>query len=257
MSAGPLVLATTRSYAEALVRRGTAEEIGEPYYRVDLAKFLALAQEGLRWADLDVPEGPGSSAPITVHAPDVCSSNLGAAYLGLLATAGNGGLAPTGAQAWEVARSVRPLLEPGGPGSRRTDLLLPSPQYPVMVVEERDYLGDQSRIRASTGEVDRDLVLLYPTPGLLREVEVLPLTAETGRLTSVFVADPNLRRRAAELGYRAPLREDDELRNVLEQRGIPVVPELSALPDEVPLPEPEAMRTLTQAVGDCEGRGGR
>jgi hypothetical protein len=246
----PLVLATYRPYAEALVHAGAAVRTGPGsgpgtgtgsgpgsgpglYYSLDMHAFLRLTEGGKKWSDIGLRTstyGFTSRNVVLAHTSDTCESNSADSYLALVAYTLAGGEMPTGpGEADALARRAASVLRAqGGPGSdlfsayvtdegRRT--------APVAVVYEHQYLDYQARYRATHPSVDTDRVLLYPREQVMSRPHFIALDPAADRLGRLLVTDPALRRREAELGYRVTGGGDSggaEFADALAREGVPV-----------------------------------
>ncbi|MFD5322095.1 hypothetical protein [Streptomyces sp. NPDC127098] len=265
--ATPIVLATFRPYAEALVSAGSASR--QPpadgqgptlYYEVDMAAFLDHTEQDRSWTDLGVEEhGATNDNVVLAQTADVCDSNSAGAYLALVAFTRNGRRVPwTEAEAQRVAEEIRPLLRRQGMGIGDRLRLYTAPDgelmAPVVVLYENQFLAYQADYRERTGELDDERVLLYPDSWSLSQPQFIAFTPEGDRLHRLILNDPALRRRAMELGYR-PLDPTIEATDgpsweqVLTGRGVPVpAPSGStrALPPAVP-----NLERMIEVVGGC------
>lgn len=176
----PIVLATYREYAETLDEAGIAEpqsagtagDSSEPlYYRLDMGKFLQQTKQGKRWDDLGIKKhGVHNGNKILAQTSDVCDSNSGGTYLGLVSFVWHGNDAPGNAKdADRYARDIKELLiEQGLPGSERAETYLSvdgKSIAPISVIYEHQFLAHQIRYEATHGTPDHGRVLLYPRPG--------------------------------------------------------------------------------------------
>ncbi|GAA1855274.1 hypothetical protein GCM10009751_10150 [Myceligenerans crystallogenes] len=245
----PLVLASFRPYAEALVADGVATpregQDDEPlYYDLDVDKFVELGLEGRTWDDIGfgrTPSGEGRQNGNVVLAQTTGAgrSNSAATYLALVAFVANGDTAPTPGDVAGLGRRIRPLFEGAGlpqPGIRTkyfSDEGLS--QTPVAVIYEHQYFDWQVGQARNEG-LDRERVLLYPDREFITDPELVFLT-ERGKTFAedVLAEDPELRHRMTELGFRvyvdatAGASGTDQLYAYLEQQGVPVPPDPASL----------------------------
>ncbi len=201
----PLVLATYRPYAEELERSGiaVARQGNTLYYDLRFAELVKAMRRGDKWS------GDRNHNPITVHTSSVC----------LLYTLRD-----------RVAEAVTPLIRAAG-------LPLKSPKQtyfaedgqataPISVLYEHQYLQYQANRTRTTGRVDDRRVLLYPDTGLMTEPGFISLNPEGRRLGTLLETDPDLRRRAVELGFRVVAADDvpntPTLAEQLAKAGVPV-----------------------------------
>jgi hypothetical protein len=260
----PMVLASYREYAEALVGRGVATRqasgAGEPlYYTLDTAKFIELGERGETWNSIGI-RGITNGNRVLARTPGVCRSNAGATYLGLVTFVKNGGRAPQSkAEAMALATQLRPLVL--ATGMPEEDLfetyvgLEGKSQGPVVVVYEHQFLEHQIRHEQRTGNPDTSRVLLYPTEEFQTDPEFISLKPGSGdRLASLLESDPALRGRMMELGYRVIDRTDStgtaRLFEFLEEQGI-APPATRTDLTRAELPQLDLLETLIDETGRC------
>lgn len=267
----PIVLATYRSYAEALVDADVAEAQPNPggrpmYYTLEMTPFVKLTEEGRRWSDIDIRgHGVENSNKILAQTSDICESNSAGTYLGLVAFVDNDNDAPDDEkEAARVAQEIKPLLvEQGLPSSERAETYLsPDGQSiaPISVIYEHQFLAHQIRHRAEKGAPDDERVLLYPSTRFVTEPQLVALTGDGARLGELVSEDPELQHRAMELGFRARNGNSggttgDELAEFLTRRHIPV-PTTSSNDTRAVLPPLPLLEQMIKTVGDCPDRKG-
>jgi hypothetical protein len=230
----PIVLATFRDYAETLRDNGVARPLhGDDslYYELDLNAFIDLTRTGRTWNNLGITRyGPANGNRVLANTPDICASNSGATYLGMVAYAVNGNrVVQTPAEADAVAEKIKPLLTEQGLPSQQIFEVYVGPdgrqRGPIVVVYEHQFFTYQLDRRARSADVDRERVLMYPQHGYLALPQLIAFTPAGNRLGHLITNDPELRGRAAELGFRLYPRHGvesgAELRALLEQQGIP------------------------------------
>ncbi|MET8854381.1 hypothetical protein [Amycolatopsis sp. NPDC004625] len=253
----PLVLATFRDYAEALVKAGVAgpQYTGDKplYYRLETKPLVAHMAAGDRWQNYN----PRLSANrLLVQSPDPCRSYSGAAYVGLVAYATYGHPAATEAEAVEQARGIKPMLDAEG---QHSDDMAPKFFVPegrgfatVAVIYEHQYLAYQNRRLDNGLGLDTDRVLLYPSAQHETAPDLISFSPEGDAIGSLLMSDPALRRRAVELGfhvYSADTAQFD-FAGYLAERRIPE-PATASSDDETWLPKDVPFRRMIDDVGDC------
>ncbi|TDC77375.1 hypothetical protein E1283_07500 [Streptomyces hainanensis] len=267
----PIVLATFRPYAEALVAHGIATPQPTPrgdaplYYELDMDAFLSATERGTRWTDLDIQRyGAANENIVLAHTSDFCASNSAAAYLSLVAFTRNGQKVPDDpAEADTVAADIKPLLVGQGMGSGDRLRSYTSREgeavAPIVVLYENQFLTYQVGEQAQRGAVDEERVLLYPTSRSVSQPQLIALTPEGDRLGRLIVNDPELRRRALELGYQVlePTNgtvDAEQLDGFLADRGIPApwVRETT----QARLPDLTYLERMIGIVGECDPAGG-
>ncbi|MFE4632051.1 hypothetical protein ACFRJ1_01560 [Streptomyces sp. NPDC056773] len=263
----PIVLATYREYAQALTDDGIAtpqpaEGTDRPlYYTLDMRKFLDRIDQGKRWNDLGIQRhGISNANRIVAQTPDVCGSNSAGTYLALVSFTwrGDGPDVPaTDQEATSRARSVKPLMEQGLPAADVFKTYI-SPEgkgiAPVVVAYEHQYLTYQVRYRAEYERLDSERVLLYPSTQFVTQPQFISLNTKGERLGELITTDPELRRRAMELGFRIldPAGEvaGDQLSRFLTERGVPV-PALRTDNTRSTMPRIRYLEQMISIVGDC------
>ncbi|MGW5743623.1 hypothetical protein [Amycolatopsis sp. NPDC003861] len=253
----PLVLATFRDYAEALVAAEVAERrsAGDRplYYSVEMDKLMALVAGRGRWRDY----GPGLSANrLLVQSPDPCRSYSGAAYVGLVAFARYAQPAATEAEAVEQARGIKPMLDAEG---QHSDDMAPKYFVPegrsfatVAVIYEHQYLAYQNRRLDNGSALDADRVLMYPSAQHQTAPDFISFSPEGDAIGALLMSDPALRRRAVELGfhvYSADIAQFD-FAGYLKERGIPE-PAAAIGDTETWLPRDAEFRRMVAEIGGC------
>jgi hypothetical protein len=213
----PLVLATYRPYAEALVTAGVAtpRTDGESYYYdLRFKPFVQLLRDGKTWQQLGIGEyGVSNDNPVSAHTSSVCTSNGGGSYLGLVAYGVLGRPVATEEETDRVADDIAPLIRASGLPLKSPKQTYFSPDgaatAPINVLYEHQYLQRQTVNRRGTGHLDSTRVLLYPDTGLMTEPGFISLNPAGRRLGDLLESDPDLRRRAVELGFRVVVANDD------------------------------------------------
>ncbi|GGZ60231.1 hypothetical protein GCM10010387_62400 [Streptomyces inusitatus] len=264
----PIVLASYREYAEVLAKEGIAEPQpasgkGEPlYYTLDMDAFLELIEKKRQWDEIGIEDfGITNTNRILAQTPDVCTANSASTYLALVAFTrrGEGSEVPeTSHEAEERAHRIKPLMEQGLPHADvfRTYV---SPEgkgvAPVVVAYEHQYLTYQAHYLARSKKLDLERVLLYPKSQFVTQPQFIALNKDGDRLGQLITQDPELRRRAMELGFRIldPTGEvaGDQLTEFLRETGIPV----PSVDDDTrtAMPRLRLLERMISIIGDCSG----
>ncbi|MEO3974447.1 hypothetical protein [Streptomyces sp. CAU 1734] len=272
----PIVLATYREYAETLrdagmatvqpgsgsgAEAGSGGGSGKPlYYVLNMRKFLDSVAGGRQWSDIGIQRhGITNTNRILAQSPDVCTANSASTYLALVAFTRRGGgpaVPDTEREAEERAHAIKPLMEQGLPHADvfRTYI---SPEgkgvAPVVVAYEHQYLTYQAQFQAEAGKLDSDRVLLYPDSQFVTQPQFIALNRDGDRLGELITEDPELRKRAMELGFRIldPAGEvaGDQLSRFLKDRNIPVPSVHSDTRTEIP--RLRLLERMISIVGDC------
>jgi hypothetical protein len=248
----PVVLGTFREYAEALRRAGVAapHDQGEQplYYNLDVEAFMKLVGAGKRWSDYQLPNGNR----VIIQSPDPCKAYSGAMLVGFLASAVDNDPPQTSQAAEDLARKIKPQVDAQGQSSE--DM---APKYfapegsthaPIAVIYEHQYLAHQLERRGA----DKERVLLYPTVQHQSAPELISFTSEGDRIGELMMTDPELRRRAVELGFHSlgwNGATEQDFAGHLTERGVPEPP--SGERGRVALPKAELFERMLDVVGDC------
>ncbi|MEU1258390.1 hypothetical protein ABZ445_34370 [Streptomyces chartreusis] len=215
----------------------------------------------------DGPGGRSNSGRVLVRTSSVCESNAAGTYLSILAFVANGDSTPGAGQADEtkamaeartVARKIKPLIDLQGMwADEQADSYLSDlgeSIAPISLIYEHQYLAHQIAHEREHGEADTDRVLLYPTPYALTEPQLISLSGEGDRLVRVIQDDPELRRRAIELGFRVRFSGEDgtsdQLNAYLDDHGIQV-PRPNRDETKVYEPDLDVLEEIIDSVGTC------
>lgn len=159
----------------------------------------------------------------------MCDSNSGASYIGLISFALHGKV-PNITEAAGFAATIKPLITPQGlPPIAPEVYFLPEGRQiaPIMVLYEHQYVAYQLSHVEQSGKLDADRVLLYPNAASHALATFVALNEQADSLGRLLLTDPELRKRAVELGMQvlpesggdAPV---EQLSRYLAQRNVPV-----------------------------------
>ncbi|MGH3871760.1 MAG: hypothetical protein ACRDSR_09665 [Pseudonocardiaceae bacterium] len=252
------MLATFRDYAEALHSAEVAtpqrsQGVGQSYYyKLDVKRFVELTREERTWDELGVPS---SRNQVLARTPDVCLTNSAATYLGLVAYVTLGHV-PMTDEEMDLIEDIKPLLRKQGlPVSKPESYFTPAGRRntPIIVMCEHQYLKHQLRFTEKHGILDHERVLLYPEPGFDTESQFIALTPRGEELDGLLDSDPDLRRRAIEIGFRlyAPsgVNISEPMLRVLDEHGVPAP---GVTNDTIAfLPDATRLERMIRMVGDC------
>lgn len=221
-------------------------------------RFLDLVRAQKSWDDLNLrANGFSNGNKVLAQTSDVCRSNGSATYLGLVSYLTGGGVPTTEREAVGLATEIKPLLRGQG-----LSAAAPSELYfavegrqtaPIIVIYEHQYLAYQLRHRERVGELDGDRVLLYPSTEFQTQPQFIALDDNAYRLGNLLTTDPDLQRRALELGFRVldptGRSSSEQLSRFLHERR---VPEPSTASDtRAVLPDVPLLEKMISVVGDC------
>lgn len=262
----PIVLATYRQYAETLRAAGVATPRTTPgfdrpyFYNLDMGRFLDLVRAQKSWDDLNISAyGFANGNQVLAQTTSVCTSNGAATYLGVVSYLARSGVPTTEPEAVNLATEVKPLLRDQGLFSPNPLGIYLAPEgrqiAPIIVIYEHQYLAHQLRHRERSGQLDGDRVLLYPNTEFQTQPEFIVLNEDADRLGRLLETDPDLRRRALELGFRVldPLtgeNSSEQLSRFLAGRGVPE-PSTASGDTRALLPNVPLLEKMITVVGDC------
>ncbi|MEU3649111.1 hypothetical protein AB0E59_37445 [Lentzea sp. NPDC034063] len=249
----PVVLATFREYAEALVKAGVAKphDTGDKpyYYNLNVNDFSTLGTK--RWKDID--PGLTNGNRVIAQSPDPCKAYSGATLVGFFATSLGDVPPQTVEAAEELALKVKPHIDAQGQAGE--DM---APKYfvpegrthaVIAVIYEHQYIAYQ--LRQQTFDTER--VLLYPTKQHQSTPELISFTPEGDRIGELMMSDPDLRRRAVELGFHSLGWNGEtgaDFGGYIASRGLPEPP--AGEMGRVELPKAELFERMLDVVGDCK-----
>lgn len=260
------------------------------YYDLDMGEFMKLldgrdgpdgkgdtadqARDGTlervdTWNGIGFDESGAhsNSGRVLVRTSNVCESNAAGTYLSTLAFVDNGDSTPgagepdkkkAAREALDVAAQIKPLIDVQGMwADEQADSYLSAlgeSIAPISLIYEHQYLAHQIDYQRDHHRQDTNRVLLYPTPYALTEPQLISLSGEGDKLVSLIATDPELRRRAIELGFRVRFNGEDgtseQLNAYLAGHGIQV-PTPNRDQTKVYEPELDVLEKIITYVGDC------
>jgi hypothetical protein len=257
-----IVLATYREYAETLQRNGAAtprrsQASDQPsYYDLDLAVFLDLIRQHRTWDQLGIrSSGISNGNQVLAQTTDVCTTNGGPTYLGMVSYLIHGRVPTTEREAEDFAADIKPLLGRGLPADEPEQYFVrEGKETPIIVIYEHQYLVHQLQTIKRAGKPDHDRVLLYPRPGFQALPEFIALTKDGDQLRELLSTDPQLRRRALELGLRVRdsggENSSEQMFRFLTEQGVPV-PSAPADYTKAELPEVNLLEKMASVIYGC------
>ncbi|WP_278262289.1 hypothetical protein [Nocardia sp. AG03] len=216
----PIAIATYRPIAELLTAAGVI--VPGPVATFDMHRYLELTAGGVQWDDLPGNTTYPVAKNILVSTTDPRSSNSAAMYLSIASYVANDHTIVRGATA---EAHVLPALSKLFLAQGYTDNSSEGPfnQYlangmgptPLVCIYEAQYVE-----AAGKGRVTPDMVLTYPTPTVLSTHTLVPLTATGDKIGALLTENPDLRRLAAEHGFRTG--DTAQFAAVAADRAVPV-----------------------------------
>ncbi|MEW2529456.1 hypothetical protein [Streptomyces sp. NPDC047071] len=272
----PLALGTFREYARTLAAAGVARPQrarggGDTlYYDLDMEGFLRLIERDKTWNGIGyrAHSAHSNSGRVLVRTSSVCESNAAGTYLSILAFVKNGNRPPGtergrgdargGDPVLDVAAKVKPLINlQGMAADEQADSYFSDEGEsiaPVSLIYEHQFLAHQVDFQKRHRRADSRRVLLYPSPQALTEPQLISLNGRGDRLTELLESDPELRRRAIELGFRVRFSGEDstseQLNSYLREHGVQV-PTPNPDQTKADAPDLDALERIINYVGTC------
>lgn len=201
----PMVVASFRPVADLLVAAGVATKQGG-YYTFDIAKYEALVAQNKRWSDLPNNTAYSVSKSILVTSTDVRTSNSAAMYLAIASYVANkDNIVQDPGQADAVLPAVSPLFlrqgftESSSEGPFNDYVSIGVGKSPLVMIYESQFVA---RAAAGDGAITKDMVLMYPSPGLLSKHTLVPLTSRGDDVGRLLQNDATLHTLEVKYGFR-------------------------------------------------------
>ncbi len=239
----PMAIATFKPIVELLTAAGVVKPGATP--TLDVEKYLALAEKGVQWDQLEGNASYPVKKNVLVSTTDPRTSNSAAMYLAVAAYVANDNamVRGTAAEDHAIARVSR-LFTRQGYTENSTDG--PFKEYlangmgptPMVWIYEAQYVD-----AAAHGQLKPDMVLMYPSPTVLSQHTVVPLNDKGDRIGKLLATDADLQRLAAEHGFRP--NDASLFTKVATQAQVPVVPNLI---DVVDAPNYDTLEHLLDGV---------
>ncbi|MFC4128266.1 three-helix bundle dimerization domain-containing protein [Nocardia rhizosphaerae] len=244
--ASPIAIATYRPIADLLTAAGVIAPGAVPVF--DMNRYLELTGTGVQWDDLPGNTTYPVAKNILVSTTDPRSSNSAAMYLSIASYVANDHTIVRGATA---EQHVLPALSKLFLAQGYTDNSSEGPftQYltngmgptPLVCIYEAQFVE-----AAGEGKIAADMVLTYPTPTVLSNHTLVPLNDTGDTIGKLLTEDPQLRRLAAEHGFRTG--DSAEFAAIAAERKVAVPTDLI---DVVDVPAYETLERLLDGVADA------
>ncbi|GGN81476.1 hypothetical protein GCM10011610_31930 [Nocardia rhizosphaerihabitans] len=241
----PIAIATYRPIADLLTAAGVIKP--GPVATFDMNRYLELAGTGVQWDDLPDNATYPVAKNILVSTTDPRSSNSAAMYLSIASYVANDHTIVRGATA---EQHVLPVLSKLFLAQGYTDNSSEGPftQYltngmgptPLVCIYEAQFVE-----AAGEGRIKPDMVLTYPTPTVLSSHTLVPLTGTGDTIGKLLTENPELRRLAAEHGFRTG--DNAQFTAVAAERNVPVPADLI---DVVDAPAYDTLEHLLDGVAN-------
>jgi hypothetical protein len=200
----PIAIATFQPIADLLVRAGVAGKAADGTWTFDVARYLDMVSEGVRWDQLAGNTAYRVRKNVLVSTTDPRNSNSAGMYLAIAGYVANGDAVVQGGAA---ENRVLPLLtklfldqgytESTTEGPFEDYLSVGMGKTPLVCVYEAQFVE-----RAVRGEIRPGMLLMYPSPTVFSKHTLVPLSEGGDRVGRLLTEDPELQRLAARHGLR-------------------------------------------------------
>ncbi|MEV4240433.1 MULTISPECIES: three-helix bundle dimerization domain-containing protein [unclassified Nocardia] len=198
----PMAIATFQPIADLLTAVGVVRPGPVPTF--DMARYLELVRNDVEWDKLRDNTVYPVHKNILVSTTDPRTSNSAAMYLAIASHVANDNTIVQGPAAEQaVLPTVSRLFVRQGYTENSTDG--PFREYlaagvgptPMVWIYEAQFV--EAAVR---GQIKPGMVLTYPSPTVVSQHTLVPLTASGDRIGRLLAADPDLQRLAAAHGFR-------------------------------------------------------
>jgi hypothetical protein len=201
----PIVVASFKPIADLLAQNGVAKSQGS-YYTFDIGAYEALVAQNKRWSDLPNNSAYPASKSILITSTDVRTSNSAAMYLAIASyVANHNNIVQDQAQADAILPALEPLFlrqgftESSSEGPFNDYLSIGIGKTPLVMIYESQFVA---RAAARDGSITKDMVLMYPSPGLLSKHTLVPLDQKGNQVGQLLQSDSRLQGLEIKYGFR-------------------------------------------------------
>lgn len=198
----PMAIATFQPIADLLTAAGVVRPGPVPTF--DMARYLELVRNDVEWDKLRDNTVYPVHKNILVSTTDPRTSNSAAMYLAIASHVANDNTIVQGPAAEQaVLPTVSRLFVRQGYTENSTDgpfreyLAAGMGPTPMVWIYEAQFVEASVR-----GQIKPGMVLTYPSPTVVSQHTLVPLTAPGDRIGRLLATDPDLQRLAAEHGFR-------------------------------------------------------
>jgi hypothetical protein len=251
----PMAIASFETIVDILAAEGVAREEADGTWTFDMAAFMELAAADRRWDQLGQDAYPVRK-DILVRTTDPRNSNSAAMYLAITSHLANGNrVVQDPAQERAVLPTITDLFLEQGFAATTSDP--PFEDYlsqgvgntPLLFIYEAQFLervlrDDGSIVR--DGDANQNMVLLYPSPTVVSNHTLVPLTDDGDAIGRLLAEDETLQQLAAEHGFRT--RRPASFAAVVDERVRDVVPVRTDVVDVIDPPNFETLERLLGAI---------
>jgi hypothetical protein len=202
-----IACATFTNIAAVLERAGVARDDGGSW-TLDVKRYIALVKGHPRWIDLPGNTTYRSEAAVTIASGGVAQSSAAALYAAVAGYVANDDTVLDSPEAVDsVINAVSPLFVGQGSADRSWDapfedyVSLGIEKTPIAMVDESQFVA---RSLANDGSIRPDMVLIYPTPGVVSRYALVALGAAGDSVRRVLADDPGITQLAVAHGFRVP-----------------------------------------------------
>src|SRR3984893_16554556 len=243
----PIVVASFKPVAELLAQNGSAKNQGS-YYTLYIGAFEALVAQNKRWSELPSNTTYPASKSILITSTDVRTSNSAAMYLAIASyVANHNNIVQDQAQADAVLPGLEPLFL--RQGFTETSSERPFNDYlsigigkaPMVLIYESQFVA---RAAARDGSITKDMVLMYPSPGLLSKHTLVPLDQKGDQVGQLLQSDSKMQGLEIKYGFRT--NSAAQFKQFATSHGVTLPDSLSNVID------PPTYEVLEHMISDIE-----
>ncbi|WP_245672087.1 three-helix bundle dimerization domain-containing protein [Nocardia anaemiae] len=239
----PMAIATFQPIADLLTAAGVLRPGPVPTF--DMARYLELVRNDVEWDKLRDNTVYPVHKNILVSSTDPRTSNSAAMYLAIASHVANDNTIVQGPAAEQaVLPTVSRLFVRQGYTENSTDgpfreyLAAGMGPTPMVWIYEAQYVEASAR-----GQIKPGMVLAYPSPTVVSQHTLVPLTAPGDRIGRLLATDPDLQRLAAEHGFRTS--DPSQFAKVTADNHVPVPGDVI---DAIDTPTIDTLEHLIESV---------
>ncbi|MFI7670239.1 three-helix bundle dimerization domain-containing protein [Nocardia sp. NPDC049526] len=239
----PMAIATFQPIADLLTAAGVVRPGPVPTF--DMARYLELVRNDVEWDKLRDNTVYPVHKNILVSTTDPRTSNSAAMYLAIASHVANDNTIVQGPAAEQaVLPTVSRLFVRQGYTENSTDgpfreyLAAGMGPTPMVWIYEAQFV--EATVR---GQIKPGMVLTYPSPTVVSQHTLVPLTAPGDRIGRLLATDPDLQRLAAEHGFRTS--DPSQFAKVTADNHVPVPGEVI---DVIDTPTIDTLEHLIDSV---------
>jgi hypothetical protein len=259
----PMAIASFESIVEILEAEGVTREEADGTWTFDMARFMELAAADRRWDQLDQDAYPVRK-DILVRTTDPRNSNSAAMYLAITSHLANGNrVVQDEAQEQAVLPAITDLFLEQGFAATTSDP--PFEDYlsqgvgntPLLFIYEAQFLEralDDDGTIVRDGDPNQNMVLLYPSPTVLSNHTLVPLTDDGDTVGRLLSEDETLQQLAAQHGFRT--RRPASFAAVVDDHVRDVAAVRTDVVDVIDPPSFETLERLLDAIEQAYQSGG-